>query len=75
MTEEGKNHCLRQEESAMRNLSLTEQEALTLVEVLESALSDLVIETAATDNRDLRASLKERKAFIREVLKRLGSGK
>lgn len=58
----------------MKNLALTEQEALTLIEVLESALSDLVTETAATDNREFRASLKERKAIVREVLGKLGSG-
>ncbi len=57
----------------MTHLELTEQEALTLVEVLESALSELVTEAAATENRELRAHLKERKTFIREVLKRLGS--
>lgn len=57
----------------MKNLALTEQEALTLVEVLESALSELVTETVSTDNRELRATLKAREAFIREVLKRLGS--
>ncbi|MDD2319727.1 MAG: hypothetical protein PHO83_06735 [Geobacteraceae bacterium] len=57
----------------MTHLELTEQEALTLVEVLQSALSDLVTETAATENRELRAHLKERKTFIREVLKRLGA--
>jgi hypothetical protein len=59
----------------MTHLELTEQETLTLVNILESALSDLVTESVATENRELRAHLKERKAFIREVLKRLGSEK
>ncbi len=57
----------------MKRLDLTEQEALTLVEVLESALSDLVTETAATENRELRAALKSRKTFVRDILGRLGS--
>jgi len=57
----------------MVRLDLTEQEALTLVEVLESALSDLVTEEVATEKRELRAALKEREAFIRDVLTRLGS--
>lgn len=57
----------------MVRLDLTEQEALTLVEVLESALSDLVTEEVATAKRELRAALKEREAFIRDVLTRLGS--
>lgn len=57
----------------MVRLDLTEQEALTLVEVLESALSNLVTEEVATEKRELRAALKEREAFIRDVLTRLGS--
>ena len=57
----------------MVRLDLTEQEALTLVEVLESALSDLVTEEVATEKRELRAALKEREAFIKDVLTRLGS--
>jgi len=59
----------------MTHLELTEQEALTLVNILQSALSDLVTETVATENREMHAYLKEREAFIREVLKRLGSEK
>jgi hypothetical protein len=38
---------------------------------LESTLSDLVAETVATENRELKAALKERKNFIREILARL----
>jgi hypothetical protein len=57
----------------MKRIELTETETLTLVDVLESALSDLVTEVAATENRELRASLKERKAIIREVLARLAA--
>jgi hypothetical protein len=57
----------------MKRIELTETETLTLVDVLESALSDLVTEVAATENRELRATLKERKAVIREVLARLAA--
>jgi len=57
----------------MVRLDLTQQEALTLVEVLESALSDLVTEEVATEKRELRAALKARETFIRDTLTRLGS--
>jgi hypothetical protein len=57
----------------MKRIELTETETLTLVDVLESALSDLVTEVAATENRELRASLKARKAVIRELLARLAA--
>jgi hypothetical protein len=57
----------------MKRIELTETETLTLVDVLESALSDLMTEAAATENRELRATLKERKAIIREVLARLAA--
>ncbi len=58
----------------MTRLDLSEQEALTLAEVLDATLSDLVTETAATDNRDLRAALKARKSIIRGIMERLGTG-
>ncbi|MEA5112519.1 MAG: hypothetical protein VB050_00675 [Geobacteraceae bacterium] len=58
----------------MTRLDLSEQETLTLVEVLENTLSDLVTETAATDNRELRTALKARKSIIRGILERLGTG-
>jgi len=56
----------------MTRLEMSEQEKTTLVEVLESTLSELVTETAATDNRELRAALKARKGVIRGILERLG---
>jgi len=56
----------------MTRLEMSEQEKTTLVEVLESTLSELVTETAATDNRELRAALKARKSVIRGILERLG---
>ena len=55
----------------MAHLDLTEQETRTLVDVLESTLSDLVAETVATENRELKAQLKARKNFIREIIARL----
>jgi hypothetical protein len=58
----------------MTRIELTETETLALVDVLESALSDLVTEAAATENRELRATLKERKTIIRDLLARLGAG-
>jgi hypothetical protein len=60
------------EASLMTRLDLTEQETLDLIAILESSLSDLITETAATDNRDFRAMLMEKKKFIRELLARLG---
>ncbi len=56
----------------MTRLDLTEQESLTLIAILESSLSELITETAATDNREYRDMLKEKKKFIRDLLKRLG---
>jgi len=55
----------------MTRLDLTEQETLTLIAILETSLSELITETAATDNRDFREMLKEKKKFIRELLGRL----
>ncbi len=57
----------------MVRLDLTEEEAFKLVDTLESALSDLVTEAAATENREFRAMLQERKTFIREIIARLGT--
>jgi len=56
----------------MTRLELSEQERTTLVEVLESTLNELVTETAATDNRELRAALKARKSVLRGILGRIG---
>ena len=70
---EGDTFQKRQEEEIMVRLDLTEKEASNLVDVLESALSDLVTEAAATENREFRAMLQERKTFIRDIVARLGS--
>ncbi len=55
----------------MTRLDLTDQETLTLIAILETSLSELITETAATDNRDFREMLKEKKKFIRGLLDRL----
>lgn len=59
----------------MTNIELTEKEASTLFEILESYLSDLKTERVATENRELRTELKEREMIADELLKRLGAGK
>lgn len=55
----------------MTRLDLTEQETLTLIAILESSLSELITETAATENREFREMLKDKKKFIRELLEKL----
>jgi hypothetical protein len=55
----------------MTHLDLTEQETFTLTAILESSLNELITETAATDNREYRDMLKEKKKFIRDLLARL----
>jgi hypothetical protein len=55
----------------MTRFDLTEQETLTLIAVLETSLSELITETAATDNREYRDMLKEKKRIIRGVLEKL----
>ena len=59
----------------MTNIELTEKEASTLFEILESYLSDLKTERVATDKRELRTELKEREMIADDLLKRLGAGK
>jgi hypothetical protein len=67
----GKINLRGKEAALMTRLDLTEQETLTLIAILETSLSELITETAATDNRDFREMLKEKKKFIRGVLDRL----
>ncbi len=57
----------------MPRIELTTEEAQTLSEILESYLSDLRMEIAATENRDWRGIMKEREIFIKEVLSRLAA--
>ena len=55
----------------MIHLELAKEDAETLAEVLESALSDLRYEIANTDTFDYRESLKRRKKALTEVLGQL----
>ncbi len=55
----------------MTRIELTPEEAQALSEILESYLSDLRMEIAATENRDWRGVMKERELFIKDVLGRL----
>ncbi len=56
----------------MIQLELSGEETSILVEVLESAYSDLRMEIADTDRKDFRDMLKERKAVIAKALAALG---
>ena len=55
----------------MTRIELTTEEAQTLGEILESYLSDLRMEIAATENREWRGAMKERELFIKGMLSRL----
>ncbi len=57
----------------MTRIELTKEEAQTLSEILESYLSDLRREIAATENRDWRGIMKERESFIKDMLSRLAA--
>jgi hypothetical protein len=55
----------------MVQLDLSEEERQILLEVLETALSDLRMEIADTDRMDFREMLKERKAVLSKVIEAL----
>jgi len=57
----------------MTILELTEKEAVTLIEILKSYLSDLKTERVGTDNREWHAEMVERESFVEDLMKRLGS--
>lgn len=57
----------------MPTLTLTTLEANLLKELLESDLSDLRMEIAGTDLKDLRDKLKEKEAIITQLIERLVS--
>lgn len=59
----------------MAQIELTEHEAKTLSEALDSYLSDLRTEIVATENREWRAEMKERELLIKDILNRLGAAK
>ncbi|HET9795862.1 MAG TPA: hypothetical protein VFS34_15520 [Thermoanaerobaculia bacterium] len=53
-------------------LDLDAREAQLLREVCESALSDLRMEVAGTEDQDFRENLKRREQFLGSLLERLG---
>ena len=57
----------------MPTIQLTEAEANLLKEILETNLSDLRMEVAATDLKSFRDKLKEKEAVIKRLMERLGS--
>ncbi len=57
----------------MIHLELTKEDAETLADMLDSALSDLRYEISNTDRLDYRESLKLRKATLMNVLGQLSS--
>ncbi len=57
----------------MSKLNLTPEEELKLLEILERYHPALQIEIINTDDREFRRSLKEREAFMRELIEKLKS--
>ncbi|MGR9106713.1 MAG: hypothetical protein ACU843_07245 [Gammaproteobacteria bacterium] len=57
----------------MAQIELTENEAGTLKEILQSYLSDLRAEIADTDRMKMREALKEKEVFIKKLLQDLGA--
>ena len=55
----------------MVHLDLSEEERQILLEVLETALSDLRMEIAHTDRMEFREMLKERKAVLSKAIEAL----
>jgi hypothetical protein len=55
----------------MVQLDLSEEERQVLLEVLETALSDLRMEIAHTDRMEFREMLKERKAVLSKAIEAL----
>ncbi|MGB5217975.1 MAG: hypothetical protein WBN66_06720 [Smithella sp.] len=55
----------------MGKLNLTPEEEVKVKEILERYLPELETETVHTDNKELRKFFVERKAFMRELLRRL----
>ena len=54
-------------------IDLTNDERSILIDVLESALSDLRMEIADTDQMDFREALKVRRDVLTRVLRALGA--
>lgn len=58
----------------MIQIELTEAEAATLRDVLDSYLSDLRMEIVDTDRMAFREELKAKKKVVEDVMARLGGG-
>lgn len=56
----------------MARIDLSDNEAETLKDILESYLSDLRAEIADTDSMDFREPLKEKEVFLNRLLNELG---
>ena len=61
------------QEVAMPTIQLTVAERDLLKEILETNLSDLRMEVAATDLKSFRDKLKEKETVITQLIERLGS--
>jgi hypothetical protein len=61
---------IQKKEGAMINFEMTEDEARTVQAVIERYLYHLQTEIIHTDNRDFRNALKEREAFLKEIIDR-----
>jgi hypothetical protein len=55
----------------MVKLEMTEQQAQTLRDILDSFLSDLRLEIADTERKAWRDKMKEQEDFIKDLLARL----
>jgi len=56
------------------NVDVSEDEAAVLRETLQSALSDLRMEVADTEDQGLREELKTRERVLAALIERLGRG-
>ncbi len=55
----------------MANLAFTENEVKLVREILEAYYSDLRMEIAGTDNKQVRDELKQKEAAVKGILDRL----
>ncbi len=58
----------------MSNVELTSEELRLLLEILESALSDLRMEIVDTDRSDYKDSLKQRRDLLTRLVEKLQGG-
>lgn len=55
----------------MITITMTEREATIVVNVIERYLYHLQVEIIHTDKREFRNALKEREAFLKDIIMRL----